>query len=470
MASRPIALIAVALLFTTACTTRNPLHAGDTGPDIPDGEPAPDHVDIPDRPVPDLPWPPDRPDWGVPDLLPFPDLKPPAPDTLPPPPPPTKGCLAVAGLPCKVDGHCFGNTCVFTDPNSNVGVCGCACTPDNLSTPLVNEDSCPDVASLACATVRNGDRKGGTVNVCMRKCKPALHVANPCPKGTACDPRTNRFSVSRVDQAFCGVPACLSDNDCPEQTGQQCLVGAGGSNGCQVGSSCLPFVVGGKQGRCVKPGRCDKTSGLCLPRLSSGTQQVGSPCKADQDCPANGHCELPVDNAVLRKPFGALCVDDSQCCSGRCDGGRCTLGLCEEHSRNGYCVIDGCLFLPEFKCSGASTCVATYAGGRCLATCNPSQANSCRGLGSVAGGDKYGDYECRDWSQLSLNGVPVANAPVCQWGDAVQCNGQHILWPYNNTALTCAIFGAQCRALDGSLVTSATQVGLCLDATASAAP
>ena len=57
---------------------------------------------------------------------------------------------SIIGRGCSGDDlNCGAGVCLMTSPIA--GVCTCWCTPDDPATPLVNEDSCPDLSKHLCA-------------------------------------------------------------------------------------------------------------------------------------------------------------------------------------------------------------------------------------------------------------------------------------------------------------------------------
>jgi hypothetical protein len=138
-------------------------------------------------------------------------------------------------------------------------------------------------------------------------------------------------------------------------------------------------------------------------------------------------------------------------------------------SRNGYCIVLGCAFATattysEFSCPSGSDCNKLYGGGICQKTCTLATAASCRGHS----GDKFGDYECRAWSNLSISGVAIAKGPVCDFGPLVSCS-------FMPSTLDCSSLGDKtnstnmtCRKMNNTKTTNSHDPeGWCLDDTAS---
>lgn len=78
-------------------------------------------------------------------------------------PPPPSCDKSVVGKVCTSSGSVGGGECgdpavtgalcLLTDEVSateNRGVCTCPCAADDPQTPLVNEDSCPDLSATVC--------------------------------------------------------------------------------------------------------------------------------------------------------------------------------------------------------------------------------------------------------------------------------------------------------------------------------
>ena len=168
---------------------------------------------------------------------------------------------------------------------------------------------------------------------------------------------------------------------------------------------------------------------------------------------------------------GSTCSSDGECC-GSCNltTGRCE-GTCKIESRNGYCTIAGCTFASattysQFACPTGSTCNNIFFGGLCMKDCDLAMATDCRNNAN----DKYGDYECYAWNNLSVGGVPVAANPVCSFSIA-PCD---IFG--SNFVLDCTSLGNQsnptsmgCRSLATKQLLSNTRdpAGYCLDNTTS---
>jgi hypothetical protein len=379
----------------------------------------------------------------LPDGKPVPDVA--APDAPIAPDGPSSAC-ADTGRACSVTSQCDpGSTCLKT-VGATLGVCGCPCTPDDQQTPLVNEDSCPDLSNNVCGWAPNDKQSYH----CYRQCAPKLGTSS-CAAGIACHPASAAFS-GKLDQAVCAFPMCTSDTDCPVSTDKSCPCGS------------LEWC---HNGRCAKPGSCDLGSGLCKPRSGSFNvaAKVGDPCTSDKGCGAAMRCERERPPNSLGK-LGALCASDGDCCSGRCSGNKCT--ICVTHARGGYCVVDGCTFastLTAYACPLGSTCYRRRPGGWCLKTCDLTAAKDCRGVGM----DKNGDYECRAWNNLSLGAVAVSDAPVCDFGESVPCDLFSSLTcdalgliPGNSTQMEC-----RAPATNVKLVDKKDPNGFCLDTTKS---
>lgn len=371
-------------------------------------------------------------------------------------------CAAAIGLPCTSSGNECGSaaTCLLT--GGSVGVCVCSCTADNPQTPLVNEDSCPNLTQNICSPIRLAS--GVLQPFCLRRCKPRL-AANDCTAPLACVPGSARFSP-QADVAVCLLTGCQSGADCPVITATACDTQ---TTPCPSGQTCLPLLTGGTAGSCALPGVCDALSGLCgVHNLGNASAQIGAPCQSDLDCSGSMRCERAFDAKVYQKPGGALCTGDDACCSGICTGGLCAAGPCLVHARNGYCTKSGCTFagtLTKAACGAGASCSLLYYGGACLKSCDLNSASSCRGVAA----DLYGDYECRAWNNLVIGGVPITSAPVCEWGESIPCDF------FAGTALNCGSLGLAnnstqmgCRGFNGAVKASPTASdGYCFDNTSS---
>jgi hypothetical protein len=376
---------------------------------------------LPDRGVPldwsipyDWPWIPD-----VPWILDVP---------MPPPPP----CSKTIGTPCHSASDCCGGlTCVPLD--TGVKLCTRKCVPDDTTTPLINEDDCPELAKHVCAKL---DVIGPTV--CLKKCTPALGKAT-CPKGVACNPVSNQWAGD-VTEAVCAHPACTSGKDCPVVLSEACNTTNPGTicTASPPGAFCATDP-GSVTGTCALPGVCDLASGLCGPhKLGKATAKVGDPCKDDRDCGGSMRC-------------------DQQSGSGTA-----------VHARNGYCFIEGCAFgstLPSRLCPPLSVCQHLHPGGRCYRLCNLNTASDCRGNPA----DQHGDYECYSWNQLAVGGQVIAKSPTCEPADLTPCT------LFGTTNLDCSYLGLpgnptkmSCRdRTTGAVLPKKSPGGLCLDDTAS---
>jgi len=448
-----------------------------TPPDgpYPDGPWWPDGPFYPDGPPwwPDGPWYPDAPSWPDgpfypdgpwldqfvwPDLPPFPDGLWPAGDGGPlcPPPPGIIGKVCTSAATCGA-----GNFCLAIYGAS--GVCTRTCIPDDPYTPLVNEDNCPSGSQCGALTTSGGTKQ----NLCFRTCTPKYGCGD-CDTGVACHPAAGWY-VGLEKQGVCLFQGCKSNSDCPVTTGIACDTQ---QQNCPSGQLCTPRTSASSTtlGICAKPGLCDVLSGLCTTHgLGKPTAKVGDPCTGDVDCAGNMTCLYELDEGKLLKAGGASCTQNGECCSGTCLYGTCTAGLCEVRYRDGYCTTQGCSFagtLTNRACPAGSTCNHVYGGGLCQRTCSLTVAGSCRGNP----GDLWGDYECRDWSQIAWPaGAPASSGPVCDFGYAVPCT---TWW---SAGLDCSVLGDQtnstnmsCRDYQGSVLTNKyAPDGHCFDDTAS---
>jgi MYXO-CTERM domain-containing protein len=375
-------------------------------------------------------------------------------------------CAQAIGKACTSSGGQCGAmaTCLLTTTTN--GVCTCGCVRDDTSTPLVNEDTCPDLSQNVCGQLRLSD--GTTNNTCFRKCQPKLG-SNVCQSPVACNPRAGA-TIGIYDATVCLFDGCTTNSDCPVTTGVSCTVGSTGS--CGSGETCVALTTGSTQGLCTKDGLCDLKSGLCDKHSTTKPgAKVGDPCKGDTDCGAYMSCQIQTDlKALGGKDHGSTCSADEDCCSRSCESKLC-VGACAVHARNGYCMVSGCAFatalaFSEFGCPTGSDCNIVYSGGLCQKTCTLALASDCRGNS----GDKLGDYECRAWNNLSIGGVAISKGPVCDFGDSIRCN------IFGTSTLDCSYLGEQpsnptnmsCRSMDNTKLTNPKDPqGWCLDDTAS---
>lgn len=389
-------------------------------------------------------------------------------DQKPPPDGPLAGCAAVLGKGCTTSGGECGSaaTCLLT--SGTFGVCTCTCTLDNPATTGVNEDSCPGKPQNFCRAVPLNS--GATQNYCFKSCTPKLG-SSECGAPLACDPRSSGFSP-KIGLGVCLLPGCSKDSECPVLTATSCTT-QNPALTCAAGEVCIPLTGATTSGRCAKAGKCDLASGLCTTHtLGNAAAKVGDPCAADTDCGGNMRCQIQVDLATVAKKGGQSCVNDEECCSGRCGtSGVCEAGLCTVNHRNGYCTISGCEFASSLTiraCPSGSRCNRVFAGGLCQKSCTLSSTTACRNHAA----DRLGDYECRAWDNLTLGGVQIADGPVCDFGPAMPCTF------LQGSSLDCSSVGDQsspvvpnptkmgCRSLSNTPLGNAYDPsGFCLDDT-----
>ncbi|MBW2736627.1 MAG: hypothetical protein JRH20_29925, partial [Deltaproteobacteria bacterium] len=377
---------------------------------------------------------------------------------------PTFVCdMSIIGTPCTNSGSECGNGGICLAIDDTTGICTCPCAPDDPSTPLVVEDTCPDQANNVCGAIPLVD--GSIVGACLKKCAPDLG-RNTCAWPIGCHPQSG-LSVGVFDSPVCLYPGCMEDADCPVVTAEPCST-HGTLDCADPNAQCLPHDTTTSDGLCVLPGSCDAVSALCGPRADNfkADAAVGDPCKDDTECGAAMACEREVDPGAMGQASGP-CSSDSECCSQSCNAnGYCLPGSCSVHSRNGYCYIANCAFptLPEFACPAGSTCNSVFGTGICQKACSLDDAGSCRG--SV--GDLNGDYECRAYNNLN-SVVVLADGPTCDWGDTVDCT------IFDISGVDCSLFGdsnntthMRCMGLDGVDKNDPYDAtGYCLDDTVS---
>ena len=340
------------------------------------------------------------------------------------------GCASAKD--CKKDSPlCLQYTKLFSWVTTNAGICTATCTPDSSSTPLVDEDSCPN-PGYKCATFRY---TSGDLNYCVKTCDPSL-TKNPCDanSGTTCHPRSTQWSGS-LTSAVCLWPKCASDKECPVTLKKTCTADADCS-GQGTGAFCYT-----SSSQCALPGKCT-TGGICG-KHSQGkaTAKVGDPCLDDKDCPSNGSCMR--EEASSTNAIGVS-------------------------NRNGYCSISYCSFaktITDFACDSGSACNGLYYGGVCFKKCDLKKAADCRGNAN----DKGGDYECYGWNNLSVGSNPVSSSALCQSAASITCD-------FLGTSMDCSALGLQsnptkmsCRDRDTGVAKSSKSdpTGVCLDDTAS---
>jgi hypothetical protein len=383
------------------------------------------------------------------------------------------------GKPCtKSGGECGATmTCLLTDSAGTKGICACKCTLDDPATPLVNEDSCPDLSKNRCV-----DQSETTTPDpwCMQLCDPKLG-SNTCQGSLACIPWIGSY-LGVYDKSICIITGCAADADCPVNTNTKCSLAA---KDCPSGQTCTTYLgttVTGDEGRCQLPGKCDTASGLCTDHtLGKSTAKIGDPCKDDRDCANNMECSQEFDRTKYQKKGGDTCTDDLQCCSGTCTGGKCDAGACIVSNRNGYCTMSDCAFkatLPSRACPTGSACNQFSPGGVCRKACDMTKAGDCRGNAS----DLFGDYECRNYGAYFADPMdpssskPMLDTPICETGAFMPCD----TFASSKNKLDCSYNGTfdakgtptnttnfKCRSYDNKILTNNFDPnGLCLDDTA----
>ena len=339
------------------------------------------------------------------------------------------------GEGCSKVADCTGKSaiCLNISKTTGASTCSTKCTPDDIKTPLVNEDSCPK--NFTCARITMSDQS--IMNYCLKVCIPS-DTKNPCPKSskTACRPYSSR-AVS-PGKAVCRYSACTVNKDCPVWATTTCSTD-GDCASVGKGAFCLSKT-------CAMPGKCLTAAGICGPHPGVGkkTAKVGDPCKSDLDCSESGFCILESNSYT-----GAIGVA----------------------YRNGYCAQRECMFantMPSFKCPTGSHCNMRYYGGYCFKSCKLSDTKGCRGQAK----DKGGDYECYDWSGWTTSGVKIAAGPTCQNASTRTCDTV-------NSKTYCAALATdsknptkmKCRDryTGASLSDPKSKKGICLDDTASGA-
>jgi hypothetical protein len=334
------------------------------------------------------------------------------------------------GEGCTTNSDCKKGSplCLVLSKEKMLGICSKECTPDDASTPLINEDDCPN--GFLCAAF---NYTTATYNYCLKKCTPDA-TKNTCPTSAkqACHPTSTRFGDT--DQAVCWYLACQDGKDCPVYSSTTC------SNDSQCTSIASDAFCDTDSNKCARPGNCT-AAGLCGKHIhGKATAKVGDPCKDDFDCPSEGQCfEESSDPSYIGKGWA-----------------------------NGYCTISGCAFsstLPDKACPTGSTCHHLYYGGICAKTCKLDDANSCRNQAV----DKGGDYECYAWNNLFLGSVQITAEPVCQTAAGQTCDSMGSKLDCTSLGETGNPTNMKCRdRFTGVAKTDQTDPnGICLDDTAS---
>jgi hypothetical protein len=344
--------------------------------------------------------------------------------------------LTVVGKNCANDSECgVGARCLGTyrddpnDPATQGGICTCECTPDDPETLLINEDSCGTATDeYICGEL---ELTGGqTQGFCLKRCVPELGKNN-CDKRIACDPRAGA-SARIFNGTVCLSPGCQTDEDCETTTAERCKTDE--SVKCQqAGARCLAITSGSTDGICVVDGVCDTASGLCQERSAKADTfkagaKVGDPCLGDTECDANQTCLFEFTQAGERTSF-----------------------------RNGYCTVPTCAFastIPGQACPAGSHCNVLFSGGLCQKSCDMTDPTGCRGNKD----DKFGDYECRNYSTLVNPDTqqPITAGPVCDWGTDMDCNTAATIAGGQFGSNPCSLFGngqandtnMRCRHID----------------------
>ena len=370
------------------------------------------------------------------------------------------------GSLCTADSQCGKNgLCLLVKGTTKI--CTCKCTPDDIKTTMINEDTCPNQGStkgkLICGTTNAPGIVAGSF--CLQVCEPKLD-ANDCAKGVSCS-TMSEYYAGVIGIGVCLVAGCATDVECPSITGMKCNTLA---QDCAKGETCAPLNLANLfAGRCFANGKCDTKSGLCRGQTGKAGIKIGAPCEGDPDCGPNQECRFEMDRQkdLGQKPGGSTCLTATECCSGKCTAGKCTKGSCGVMFRNGYCTIRACKFsksLTHTKCPAGSVCNMAFIGGMCQKTCSLTSKTDCRGQAK----DRLGDYECRSWDKLQTAGGAIAEKPVCDFGFTLTCD------QFAAQGITCAAVGAAsnttnmaCRSLQDKKLSSHDPSGYCLDDTAS---
>ncbi len=382
---------------------------------------------------------------------------------------PFKGTIGAACTTANQATKCgTSGLCLLTQTNG--GVCTQYCTADNPATSI-NEDTCPNKPANECAPIPLSS--GKTSYFCVRKCSPYIGC-NECESSLLCHPQSGSL-IGLPGKGVCllykSTNGCAKNSDCAVTTGKSCNTKSGG---CPSGQTCQALAqdtTWSSAGTCVKDGVCDTVSGLCKPK-STGTSsaEVGDPCAGDNECAAGQTCLQEFNEKTLRKPGGYSCTYGTECCSGTCTNKSCVGGNCDLLWRNGYCAISNCIFsktLTNAACPSGTLCNRAYRTGLCQPTCSLNKASDCRGQTK----DLYGDYECRDWSQVTYSHGKASTGPVCDLGPLMPCSSTSA----TGTIKKCEVFGDKtnstamhCRDLKGNKLSNPQHAsGYCLDKTAS---
>jgi hypothetical protein len=347
---------------------------------------------------------------------------------------------SVVGRPCGPATCPAPALCVISDAVNNRGVCACPCSKDENS-------PCGDAAAFACGRIVH---EGTTYDLCFRRCKPA-YGSNSCTKPLVCSPTSGGLANVR-GVALCLRHGCTDNDQCPVYTSQGCK----DHTDCSPGDSCSAWYK-----VCTTAGVCDLASGLCKEHnQGSAVTKIGNPCAGDTDCLDNMTCLMESARPHKLQP-GATCSANADCCNLDCESGVCSQNPCIVDYRNGYCTIQGCAFASAAfprHCPPGSTCNHVYTGGACQRICDLNSTTECRGYSA----DRFGDYECRAWNNLTLDGKSYADQPVCDFGTRMSCS------------IDCADLGLngnptnmRCRSLQGKDLPQKDPGGYCLDDTSS---
>ncbi len=277
-----------------------------------------------------------------------------------------QNALICGGRCCPTGSACVGGNCICpagevpcpnADPNNpvgkcvnlltnpeNCGQCGLSCGPGHLccngncADPLTDEQNC-GACGNACGA--NETCIGGVccpnARVCGNTCLATACDATQCE---VCDPAQNRCVSTCVAGETCtnGVCAdicgpttctgCCDGGECKAgTTNQTCGAGGGLCVSCPSGTRCV-------NGACV----CDSTScpnGCCQNNVCAAGTTVAACGKRGATCrvcdAASGQvCCAPGTHHEqdCKKPTGATCTSNGECCSNSCPGRPGTTRIC----------------------------------------------------------------------------------------------------------------------------------------------
>jgi hypothetical protein len=316
-------------------------------------------------------------------------------------------CQAGAPAVCSIEANCTtqeeGARCCRPIGEACAGRCDCCENADCVG------GTCRLSAGQQCT---NGDECAGLVpDCCDSVCTELVGDLNNCGAcGNVCQASTGENEValcvrSETDRAgHCttacvdGFTRCNEDGPCVALVSDDANCGACGNvcagNQRCCGGTCMNINT--DEANCGECGNACAPSSLCCGGKCKDVQSdpsncgdCGNLCAVDEVC-SGGQCALPACKAN-----GDQCDENSDCCSGSCNGSVCVCspgsfpagGTCQTDANccQGRCVADHCVcFPPDFPpkpgvngpcladrdcCSGS--CLLDPTGNIGLCTCRP---------------------------------------------------------------------------------------------------